>query len=143
MANLIVLRGTVSEFERTTNTSGANGRTTTTHISLFRVDSQRVILRTRSPSVISDGDEVVLSGRFPNGRFAALACNNKSAGWISPLKQQGCVFALLVFFTIAFSLMTLLFFLFVPFPIFTAIIAFGIKKHDRLQRKAYEMVLHA
>ena len=58
MNELVQLRGIVEDFERSTETTGGRN-TRTTHLSIFKIGSNNVLLRTTTPSVISDGDEVV------------------------------------------------------------------------------------
>lgn len=76
----------------------------TTHISLFSLDETRVELRLSTPPVIFDGDRVRVAGSEKNGVFSALACRNLTTGWLSPVANIGCVFAVMVAFVI-FSLM--------------------------------------
>jgi len=139
MSNQITISGVVEDFERTTHVSGVQQRTSTTHLSIFKVDSHRVMLKTSAPSVISDGDKVILAGTQTNGQFTALACNNLSANWISPLKQQGCAFAALICVAV-FSF--LMFFLVIPiiFGVVCIFLACKINKSDNILREAHQLV---
>jgi hypothetical protein len=142
MNDLVKIDGIVGDFERTTDTSGTTNRTSTTHISIFKVGSTRVLLKTAVPSAISNGDQVVLAGINSNGQFHALACKNLTANWISPLKQQGCAFSALIgMAVVSFAL----FFMILP-VIFGGVclfFAFKVKKHDNTLKQAHQMVQNA
>ncbi|NWK56908.1 hypothetical protein HW115_14890 [Verrucomicrobiaceae bacterium N1E253] len=140
MNELVKMRGVVEGFERTTHTSGTSNRTSTTHLSLFRIGQNHVLLKTSIPSVIANGDEVLIAGMNINGQFQALACRNVTTNWTSPLVQQGCVFiALIVMAVVSFSL----FFLVLPILMGCGCIffAYKVKKHDKLLQEAHYMVL--
>jgi len=142
MINLITISGEVEDLERSTHVTGVSHRTSTTHLSIFKVDTHRVILRTSAPSVIANGDRVVLAGAHANGQFTALACKNLTTNWVSPLKQQGCAFtALIGMAVISFSL----FFLVLPviFGGLCVFLAYKVKKYDNTLRRAHELVLNA
>ena len=139
MSNLVTIRGIVENFERSTHTSGTSDRISTTHLSIFKIGVRQVLLKTASPSVLSNGDEVILAGMTLNGRFQALACKNLTANWTSPLKQQGCVFfALICMAAASFAL----FFLVLPVIMGGACLffAYKIKKHDNLLKQAHLMI---
>jgi hypothetical protein len=108
----------------------------------FQTLENRVVLQTTTPSIISNGDEVILAGTNVNGQFMALACKNLSANWTSPLRHQGCVFAALVCFAVVSFLM---FFLVLPilFGLICLFFAYKTKKHDRVLRRAREMIENA
>ena len=139
MNELEKLRGVVENFERSTETTGGQNTTRTTHLSIFKIGSNNVLLRTITPSVISDGDEVVLAGSNLNGRFQAIACKNLTSNWISPLRQQKFVFFVLVFFAVS---TLLLFFLIIPIFMSAAcmFLAHKVKQRDALHQKAHDMV---
>lgn len=139
MDELIRISGIVEDLERSTDVQGTSQRTSTTHLSIFVVESKRVLLKTATPSVLSNGDKVALAGTFSNGQFHALACNNLTANWISPLKQQGVAFiALICMAVISF----LLFFLVLPIIFGGVCIFFAVKvkKYDNLLKQARQMI---
>ncbi len=142
MNELTVVKGIIEDLERSTDVHGTGNRTSTTHLSIFTVDTQRVILRTSTPGVLASGDNVALAGTRSNGQFHALACNNTTANWISPLKQQGCAFSALIGMSIV-SL--LLFFMVIPIIFGGACIFFAVKvrKRDNTLKKAHQMILDA
>lgn len=139
MEQLVAIRGMVEDFERSTQVSGTQNATSTTHLSMFKIGSDRVLLKTTVPSVVSNGDEVVLAGAHANGQFHALACQNLTAGWMSPLKQQGCAFAALIGMATVSFLMS---FLILPFFFGGVCIFFAckVKKHDKTLRRAHQLV---
>lgn len=67
MNNLTTIRGVVEGFERSTHVTGTEHRTSTVHLSIFKIDTNRIMLRTSAPSIISAGDEVVVAGIHDNG----------------------------------------------------------------------------
>ena len=141
--DLVLLKGAARDIERSTHTSGSpNTLTTTTQLTLFKVGDARVILRTLAPAVISEGDEVILAGVDYNGQFHALACRNATAGWTTPLRPQGCAFAMVIFMAV---LSFTLFFLIIPIfiGVLATVMARRIKKRDELMRRARQMVLEA
>ena len=142
MNDLVTIRGVVESFERSTHTSRPSDRITTTHLSLFKLGSRRVLLKTATPSVISNGDEVVIAGMELNGQFQALACKNLTANWLSPLQQQGCAF---VGFIAVSVVSFLLFFMIIPIIMGCACLffAYKVKKHDNLLKEAHSMVEYA
>lgn len=142
MNELITISGIVEDLERSTDVRGTSQRTSTTHLSMFAVESTRVLLRTAAPSVISNGDRVALAGICSNGQFHALACKNVTANWTSPLKQQEVAFLALLFMAVVSFL---LFFLVIPIIIGGICIFFAIKlkKHDNILREAHRMIENA
>lgn len=142
MNNLTTIKGTVEEFERSTHTSGTTQYTSTAHLSMFRIGQQRVILKTTIPSVISNGDEVILAGTTANGQFHAFACRNMTANWVSPLKQQGCAFSALICMAVVSFI---LFFLVFPIVFGGVCIFFAVKirKSDHTLKLAHQMIQNA
>ena len=149
MKDLELVKGIVEDFERTTQVTGGQNRTSTTHLSIFKIGSNRIILKTSVPSLISNGDEVFVAGLYDNGQFTALACNNLTANWISPLRQQGCGSCLLIFmafisFVVSMIFLSFLgFFVFIipiTFSVFCVFVAIQVKKVDRVNKQAYKLV---
>lgn len=142
MNELITISGVVEGLERSTDVQGTSNHTSTTHLSIFVVGTNRVLLRTSSPSVLANGDRVTLAGAPSNGQFHALACKNLTANWTSPLKQQGCAFSALIGVSVvSFAL----FFLVLPivFGAFSVFFAVKVKKHDNTLKQAHEMIRNA
>ncbi len=139
MNNLTTIKGVVEGFERSTHVTGTDHRTSTTHLSIFKIGTNRIMLRTSAPSIISDGDEVVVAGIHDNGQFSALACKNLTANWVSPLKQQGCALTALLFMAFISFLMS-----FMIIPIFFCGVciyfAYRVKKHDKSLKLAYDLI---
>lgn len=140
--NITTLSGIVDGFERTTQVSGNDQQTRTTHLSIFKIGSERVILQSSVPGMMENGDNVAVAGISSNGQFTALACKNLTTGWLTPLKQQGCVFA----FLICFAIITFfLFFLILP-PIAGIValyFAYKVNKYDQTMKTAHEMIKNA
>jgi hypothetical protein len=140
MEELVLLKGVASDIERSTRVSGSPNTLTTTHLTMFKIGNARVILETSLPAVISEGDEVILAGVDYNGQFQALACRNVTADWTSPLKPQGCAFAMLIFMAVlSFALFFLILTIFTG--VLATVIALRIKKRDELMKRARQMVL--
>ena len=139
MNELVRIQGVVENFERSTDTRGGSNHTSTTHLSMFKVGSDHVLLKTIIPSVIANGHEVVLAGMTVNGQFQALACRNLTTNWISPLKQQGFAFVALI----CIAILSFSFFFFI-IPIFMGggcvYLALKVKKHDALLQQAHNMI---
>jgi hypothetical protein len=139
---ITTISGKVQGFERTTQVSGTTQRTSTTHLSLFRLGTERMILRSSVPSMISEGDDVVVAGIQSDGQFTGLACKNQTTGWVTPLVQQGCIIAFLIVLTvISFA------FFFVIFPIVFGIIfgvfAYKAYMYDQKMKFAHDLVKNA
>jgi hypothetical protein len=96
-----LLEGIVANLDRTTDVSGG-GKTaaTTTHVALFSLAGQRVLLRTRSPAMISNGDHLKIVGQHSPGQFSALACKNLSTGWMTSPHAGSCAMISLIVFTL-------------------------------------------
>ncbi|MBT63333.1 MAG: hypothetical protein CML13_09005 [Puniceicoccaceae bacterium] len=141
MNELMIISGMAEDLERSTEVQGTSQRTSTTHLSMFVVDGQRVLLRTATPSVISNGDQVELAGTLSNGQFHALACKNLTANWISPLRQQKVAFAVLICMAVVSFLS---FFLVLPIIFGGVCIFFAIKlkKHDDRLKQAHQMIVN-
>jgi hypothetical protein len=142
MDELTTISGTVENLERSTDVHGTSNRTSTTHLSIFAVGTNRVLLKTSIPSVLSNGDKVILAGTHSNGQFHALACKNITANWISPLQQQGCAYSALICMAIVSFL---LFFMVLPIVFGGVCVFFAIKvkKHDNTLKQAHQMIQNA
>jgi hypothetical protein len=142
MNELTTVCGIVENFERSTDVRGTSNRTSTTHLSIFDIGPHRVLLKTATPSVISNGDNVAVAGQTSNGQFHAVACKNSTANWISPLKQQGCVYTLLIGMAVVSFL---LFFMVLPivFGGICVYFAIKVKKYDNTLKQAHQLILNA
>jgi len=109
---------------------------------MFEIDSNRVMFKSSYPSVISNGDEVVLSGAVVNGQFHAIACKNLSANWLSPFNRQVIAYYGLIGMAVVSFL---LFFMVFPIVFGGVCLYFAnkVKQHDKLFEKAHDMVKNA
>lgn len=136
--NYTVIDGVISGLDRTTETSGGGDTmTTTTHISLFNLAGERVLLKTNTPAMIADGDHLKLAGVSGQGQFTAIACKNLSTGWTSPFKTQGCAMAAIIAFGLVGVVFTMLFPLFIFMPVFAGVVLFLLMRTDSRIRKAH------
>jgi hypothetical protein len=70
-----LIEGIISGLDRTTQISGGGETSaTTTHISIFNLLDERVLLKTESPAMIANGDHLKLVGVRGQGQFTAIAC---------------------------------------------------------------------
>lgn len=139
--NFTVIEGIISGLDRTNHLSGG-GETnaSTSHISIFNLSGERVMLTTNSPAMIADGDNLKLVGVRNPGQFSAVVCKNLTTGWVTPLKTQGCAKAMLIVFIIFGILATLLFPLFIIMPIFAGVFLFLVIRTDSQMKSAYNML---
>lgn len=139
---ITTITGKVQGFERTTQVSGTDHRTSTTHLSLFQLGTQRVILQSSVPSMVSEGDDVIVAGIQSNGQFTGLACKNLTTGWVTPLVQQGCVIAFLVVVTVV---CLALFFFVVPILMgaVSGYFAYKAYMYDQKMKSAHDLVKDA
>lgn len=102
------LRGNVSGCQHSLRVSGGSGNssTTTTYITLFRVDNRAVEFRTSRPVSLSDGDEVVVAGiNTRTNAVRAYACRNVTTDEVTNAGVWRNLFAA-VFLPIVLALMT-------------------------------------
>ncbi len=139
--NDTVIEGVISGLDRTTQVSGGGDTlTSTTHISLFQLSGERVLLKTNFPAMIADGDQLRLVGVRGQGQFTAIACKNITTGWATTFQRQGCAMtALIVFGVVGFGF-TLIFPLFVVMPVFSAVGIFWLWKANSRLAKAHAML---
>jgi hypothetical protein len=141
LMNYTLIDGIISGLDRTTHVSGGGDTgTTTTHISIFSLLGERVLLKTKQPAMIADGDYLRLVGVRGQGQFTAIACKNITTGWATTFKRQGCAMTALIGFGIVGILFTLIFPLFVFMPIFSGVILFWIMKSDARIQSAHIML---
>ncbi len=72
-------QGTVNNCQHSFQVSGGanrNQQTSTSYITLFRLNGRQVEFRTSSPSAIAEGDQVIAVGPMYRGVLNALACRN-------------------------------------------------------------------
>jgi hypothetical protein len=140
--NLTLIEGIISGLERTTQVSGGGDMMTrTTHICIFSLLGERVLLKTDCPAMIADGDHLRLAGFRAPGQFTAVACRNLTTGWITSSKTHGCAIAALLGFGLVGIVFTLIFPLFIFMPIFAGVILFTILKADSRVKKAHAMLI--
>ena len=134
--------GIISGLDRTTQVSGGGDTmTTTTHISIFSLSGERVLLKTKYPAMIADGDHLRLAGVRGQGQFTAIACKNVSTGWMTTFKRQGCAMSALIGFGVVGIASTLIFPLFVFMPIFAIAVLFFIMRADFRLKTAHMMLI--
>lgn len=137
-----LIDGIISGLDRTTQVSGGGDTmTSTTHISIFRLAGDRVLLKTKYPAMIADGDHLKLVGVRGQGQFTAIACKNITTGWTTTFQKQGCAISALIGFSLVGIVFTLIFPLFIFMPIFSGAILFWILKTDA-KIKAANMMLN-
>ncbi len=137
--NYTLIDGIISGLDRTTHVSGGEN-TTTTHISIFSLSGERVILKTKYPAMIADGDHLRLVGVRGQGQFTAIACKNMTTGWMTTFKRQGCAMSALIIFGMVGIVFTLIFPLFIFMPIFSGVVLFFIMQADSKLKTAHMMM---
>lgn len=140
--NFTLIDGIISGLDRTTQVSGGgDSMTTTTHISIFNLAGERVLLRTQSPAMIADGDQVRLAGVRGQGQFTAIACKNVTTGWMTECKKQGCAISALIVFGLIGIVFTIIFPLFFFMPA-VVIVALVLVMRADARLKTAHMMLH-
>jgi hypothetical protein len=137
--NFTLIDGIISGLDRTTHVSGGEN-TSTTHISIFSLLGERVLLKTRYPAMIADGDHLRLAGVQGQGQFSAIACKNMTTGWMTTFKRQGCAMFALIGFSLVGIVFTLIFPLFIFIPIFSVTVLFFIMRADSRLKTAHMML---
>jgi hypothetical protein len=137
--NYTLIDGIISGLDRTTHVSGGEN-TSTTHISIFSLLGERVLLKTRYPAMIADGDHLRLAGVRGQGQFTAIACKNITTGWMTTFKRQGCAMFALIGFSLVGIVFTLIFPLFIFMPIFSVAVLFFIMRADSRLKTAHMML---
>jgi hypothetical protein len=139
--NCTLTEGIISGLDRTTHVSGGGNTTaTTTHISIFSLLGERVLLRTKYPAMIADGDYLKLVGIRSQGQFTAIACKNITTGWTSTFRRQGCMIAVLSTFVLFGLGISYFFPLFVIVPVIFGVIIFSMMKADAETKSAHMML---
>ncbi len=140
--NFVLIEGVVSNLERTTQVRGG-GKTpaSTTQIALFSIGDERVILKSKSPAMILDGDHLKLSGIRNNGEFNAVACKNMTTGWTTTSKKQsGCASVILFLFILIGLWMAWLSPIFFIFPVFGVFMLFVNNKEVSNDKRAHDLI---
>lgn len=137
--NFTLIDGIISGLDRTTQVSGGE-KTSTTHISIFSLSGERVLLKTKYPAMIADGDHLRLVGIRGQGQFAAIACKNMTTGWMTTFKMQGCAMSALIGFGLVGIVFTLIFPPFIMMPIFAVAVLFFIRRADSRLKAAHAML---
>ncbi|MCC5844426.1 MAG: hypothetical protein JJU05_09260 [Verrucomicrobia bacterium] len=114
--------------------------TTTTHLSLFNLNGERVLLKTPSPAMIADGDHLRVAGLRGQGQFTGTACKNLTTGWMTPYKEQGCAKSVVIGFGLVGIVFTLIFPLFIFLPVFSAVVFVLITRADTRLKNAHRML---
>lgn len=135
------LDGIVSNFERTIQVSGG-GETgpRTSHVSIFCVAGERVLLKTSAPAMLADGDHVKLVGMSQQGQFTAEACKNLTTGWTTTPTKLGCVITALIILTSIGILLNMIFFPAIIMALFAGTALFLILRQRRRAKRVYEML---
>ena len=142
--NFTVIEGIISGLDRTNHVSGG-GETSasTTHISIFGLSGERVMLSTKYPAMIADGDHLKLVGVRNPGQFSAIACKNLTTGWETPLRTQGCAKIVLSTFCIV-TILPIWFFPSFGFllimPILAGVLLFTLISSEAKMKRAYKML---
>jgi hypothetical protein len=135
------IEGIVSDLDRTTHVSGGGDTMSrTTHISIFSLDNERVILSTICPAMIKNGDSVCVAGTRAKGQFSAIACRNLTSGWITNYHKQGCAKVMLIFFTLIGLIFTYIFPLFIFMPLFSGFFLVQLIRSSMRYKHVHEMV---
>lgn len=74
------LQGTVSGIRHSTEVSGGDNSTSTSHVAVFSVAGRSVELKLSESIVIDNGDDVLLAGNVKRGLFKAMAYRNRTKG---------------------------------------------------------------
>jgi hypothetical protein len=105
--NLSTIVGVVADLDRTTSISGGgNTSATTTHITLFHLMGERVLLESDTPAMIANGDRVRLAGIRSQGQFTAIACRNITTGWMTSAEEYGLNMLFFIIFGIFSIILT-------------------------------------
>jgi hypothetical protein len=75
-----MLQGTVAGIRHSTEVSGSENTTSTSHVAVFSVAGRPVELKLSESIVIDNGDEVLLAGNVKRGLFKAMAYRNRTKG---------------------------------------------------------------
>lgn len=138
---LSLIEGTIYELDRTTHVSGGgSSAATTTHMSMFTLSGERVILRSKIPAMINNGDQLKLAGLRRQGEFSAIACKNISTGWATKFRRQGCASIALITVGFIGIIFTCIFPLFIFMPVVCLIILILIFRTDNRLKKAHQMI---
>ena len=92
------IEGILEDLDRSSHVSGTEDSTSTTHISIFKIGEYRVLLKSKSPAMISNGDTVRVVGIESPGQFTGIACKNLTTNWSTQFRGQGCAKFILIFF---------------------------------------------
>jgi hypothetical protein len=136
--NPTLIDGLISDLEQSTLLSG--DLATMTHVSIFNLLGDRVILKTAYPAMIANGDHLRLAGVRHSGCFAAAACKNITTGWMTTFKMQVCATLALVGFGLVSIALTFLFPAFILMTICCIAGLFFIVRTDSRRKTAHEML---
>ncbi len=146
--NFTVIEGIISGLDRTNHISGG-GETMarTSHISIFNLSGERVILTSNYPAMIADGDHLKLVGVRGQGLFSAIACKNLTTGWMTTFKTESCAKIMLSLVIIGSILVNILVIYFFPafsitliVPIIFGVFLFMIIRSEARMKRAYNML---
>lgn len=135
-----VIEGQVEDLDRSSQVSGTENGTSTTHIAIFKIGENRVLLSSLQPPMIANGDLVKIAGIEKPGKFNAIACKNLTTGWTSTFNKQGCTLFFLVFITLVFLLLSLFAFPFILVSCFFGFFAFMITSRNSKLNKAHRLI---
>ncbi len=135
-----VIKGIVSGLERTTHVSGGDTMSRTTHISIFTLDNDRVILSTAYPAMIQDGDLVCVAGTRGKGKFSAIACRNLTSGWTTNYPKEGCTKIVMIVFILIGLVLTFISPLFIVMPLVCGLLLVQTIRSGKRNKRVHEMV---
>jgi len=70
------LQGIVEKIRFSTEVSGGENNTSTSHVAVFEINKKPIELKLPDSIIIENGDEVLLAGEIKKGLFKALAYKN-------------------------------------------------------------------
>jgi hypothetical protein len=71
-----ILQGIVSKVRFSTEVSGNENSTSTSHVAIFEINKTPIELKLPGSIILENGDEVLLAGKVKKGLFRALAYKN-------------------------------------------------------------------
>lgn len=74
------VQGIVKGIRFTTEVSGTDNQTSTSHIAVFELDDKPVELKLSESIILSEGDKVLVAGKSKRGLFRGMAYFNRTRG---------------------------------------------------------------
>ena len=137
-----VLEGQIANLERSMEVSGGgDGPTSTKQMAIFTLGTERVLLSSASPAMISNGDHVKVVGKIAPGQFTAIACKNLTTGWTTTYQQQGLVRKLLVFLIVVTTATSICFLPGLLVPVGLGYLLSKVIEHDNHRKAAHDLLI--